>query len=166
MFSFDREGRPLGIMDEIPRLSPAMASRKNQVLVFIRLYWRAHGVGPSLSEIAAACGTNRSRVQDAIRKLAKEGRVIREPGKARGVRPAESHEEALQLLEAQGWAVNPTRLELIYPGAPLLDLDEGGRLTVTNTSLPPGIARAHGAAQSGDERHAGDGDRRGEFGSG
>ncbi|MEO7467759.1 MAG: hypothetical protein ABIV36_12145 [Sphingobium limneticum] len=145
-------------MDELPRLSPAMASRKNQVLVFIRLYWRAHGVGPSLSEIAAACDTNRSRVQDAIRKLSKEGRVIRDPGKARGVRPAESHEEALHLLEAQGWSVNPTRLELVYPGPPLIDLDEQGRLTVTNASLPSGPARAHGAAQSGDERHAAFGD--------
>lgn len=149
----------MGMMDDIPRLSPVMASRKNQVLAFIRLYWRAHGVGPSLSEIAAACGTNRSRVQDSIRKLAKDGRLLWTPGQARGVRPVESHEAALQLLESQGWAVNPMRLELIHPGAPLIDLDEQGRLTVTNTSLPPVAARAHGAGQSGDDRDGRRGDR-------
>lgn len=153
----------MGIMDDIPRLSPAMASRKNQVLAFIRLYWREHGVGPSLSEIAAAVGTNRSRVQDAIRKLAREGRLHRAPGVTRGVRPAETHEEALRVLQSSGWTVNPDRLELIHPAAPLIDLDEDGRLvvgggagpSVTNASLPPSPARAHGAASSGGGTHAG-----------
>jgi SOS-response transcriptional repressor LexA len=157
----------MGMEPDIPRLSPAMASRKNQVLAFIRLYWRDHGVGPALSEMAAAVGTSRARVQDAIRKLAKEGRVIWEPGVTRGVRPAESHEEALRVLQAQGWTVNPDRLELIHPAPPLIDLDAEGKLVVagqpvaqsravTKTSLPPTRARAHGAGQGGDGRH-GDG---------
>lgn len=145
----------MGLMNDIPRLSPTMASRKLQVLAFIRAYHARHGVGPSLSEIAAAVDTNKSRVQDAIRKLEREGRVHREAGKARGVRPAESHEEALRILQAEGWTINPDRLQLLSP-LPLLDLDPDGRLVitdpvVTNSSLPPDPARAHGAGQS-DER--------------
>lgn len=151
----------MGIMDDIPRLTPEMVSRKNQVLRFIQLYWCDHGIGPSISEICAAVGCVRSRAQAAVRKLAREGRIHRVPSKARGIRPAETHELALQLLQSEGWVVNPARLELIHPLPPLLDLDDGGRLVLlggTNASLPPDRARAHGAAQAGGERNAGDGE--------
>lgn len=135
------------MMDDIPRLSPEMASRKNQVLLFIRAYFTTHGVGPSLSEIAAAVGTNRSRVQDAIRKLEREQRVHRQPGKARGVRPISDHAETLRKLEKMGYVFNSPM--------PLLDIDAGDRLivtdsTVTNASLPDPCARAHGARRQGD----------------
>lgn len=156
----------MGIIEEIPRLSPVMVSRKNQVLAFIRAYWRTHDSGPSISEICAAVNCPRSRAQAAIRKLEMDGLVHRLPGVARSVRPAETHEHALQLLKAQGWTVNAGRLELVHPMPPLVDLDEDGRLVIrsgTNACLPAGIARAHGAEQDGDEQHA-DGDGRGDFG--
>ncbi|MBY2957962.1 GntR family transcriptional regulator [Sphingomonadales bacterium 58] len=125
MFFPHREAPSMGIMEDIPRLSPVMASRKLQVLAFIRRYHEEHGVGPSLSEIAAAVGTNRSRVQDAIRKLEREQRLHRVPGKTRGVTPIGSHEEALRQLQALGYVVNPGRLEIIHPDAlPLLDIEE------------------------------------------
>lgn len=150
----------MGIIEQIPRLSPAMASRKNQVLAFIRLYWRTHSSGPSISEICAAVNCPRSRAQAAIRKLEMEGLVFRVPGVARSVRPAETHEHALRLLQAHGWSVNAGRLELVHPMPPLVDLDEDGRLVIhggTNACLPAHVARAHGASHDGGERHDGDG---------
>ena len=86
---------------EVIRLTPTMASRKNQVLSFICSYHAAHGEGPSISEIAEAVNCARSRAQEAIRKL-----------------------------EAAGYIVNPGRLELITPPPQLIDLDEQGRLKV------------------------------------
>ncbi|WP_030540573.1 LexA family transcriptional regulator [Sphingobium sp. DC-2] len=137
----------MGIMEDVPRLSPEMASRKLQVLAFIRVYHDRHGVGPSLSEMAAAVGTNRSRVQDAIRKLEREQRIHRVPGKTRGVTPIGSHEEALRQLQALGYIVNPGRMEIVHPEAlPLLDIEEA----VTNASLPPNPAAAHDAREQGD----------------
>lgn len=152
----------MGVLEGIPRLSPEMASRKLQVLAFVRLFHAQHGVGPSLSEMAAAIGTNRARVQGAVRKLAREGRIHYQPGVPRGIRPAESHEEALVLLQSEGWVVNPDRFELIQPiGLPLIDLDEAGQMTVTNPSLPQTRARAHDVRRAGDVRHdeCGDGER-------
>lgn len=125
----DREAA-LSMMENVPRLSPEMASRKLQVLAFVRAYYRAHSAGPSLSEIANGLGTNKTRVQAALRKLQREGRIHREAGIARGIRPNDSHEEALRLLRADGWTVNPTRMEIAYP-LPLIDIDEDGKLTVT-----------------------------------
>lgn len=144
----------MGILEGIPRLSPEMASRRLQVLAFVRMFHAQHGVGPSLSEMAAAIGTNRARVQGAVRKLAREGRIHYQPGVPRGIRPAESHEEALQLLQSEGWVVNPDRFELIQPiGLPLIDLDDAGQMTVTNPSLPQTRARAHHAGRAGEERN-------------
>ncbi|NWK96530.1 hypothetical protein DM806_12835 [Sphingobium lactosutens] len=120
----------MGVVIEVMRLAPEMASRKLQVLDFIRQFYAHHGVGPSLSEIAAAVGTNRSRVQDAIRKLAREGRIHRVPSQTRGIRPAETQEEALRLLQNEGWEVNRGRLQLVAPPPPLVDIDHEGRLCV------------------------------------
>lgn len=108
---------------EAIRLTPDMASRKYQVLDFIRQYCSAHGGNPSLSEIAAACNTNKSRVQDAIRKLERDGLVDRVPG-ARGVSPINHQDAVLSALKAQGYVINP-------PGTPLIDMDEAGQLTVS-----------------------------------
>lgn len=133
-------------IDGVPRLSPVMASRKHQVLAFIRIYHRDHGVGPSLSEIAAAVCASRSRVQDAIRKLAREGRLHHRPGETRGVRPAESRDEALRVLRDEGWIVLPDRNTASHPNAlPLLDvIDEHESGTITG--LPVYDARAHDGA--------------------
>ena len=136
---------------EAIRLTPEMASRKFQVLDFLRRYCAAHGGNPSLSEIAAACNTNKPRVQDAIRKLEREGLVDRVAGVARGVSPVSDDVLVLRQLESRGYIINP-------PGLALLDLDEDGRLTVTpapvtKSSLPPDRARAHGAGRSGASSH-------------
>lgn len=131
---------------EAIRLTPDMASRKYQVLDFLRRYCAAHGGNPSLSEMAAACNTNKSRVQDAIRKLEREGLVERIAGIARGVSPVSDHDLVLRQLAADGYVINP-------PGLALLDLDDAGRLTVTKTGLPRARLRAHGATAAGASTH-------------
>ncbi|WP_328277717.1 LexA family protein [Sphingobium sp.] len=151
----------MGIEIDIPRLSPTMASRKNQVLAFVRLYWNAHSVGPSISEIARAVGCARSRAQKLVTKLVREGHLHRIDGMTRGVRPASVLEEALRQLREAGYVVND---DVIAPPAgamPLIDIDDAGALVVrggwTNAPLPPDRARAQRAAPSGGERDAGDG---------
>lgn len=89
----------------VTRLSPSMASRANPVLDFIHAYFASHGPGPSLREMAAAIGAGKNRVQDAIRKLAREGRIHYEPGRPRGVWPPITDK--------------PTRLENMPSGAAL-----------------------------------------------
>lgn len=115
---------------EAIRLTPTMVSRKEQLLVFIRAFYAAHGVGPTVTEMANALYCARSRIQDGIRKLEREQRVHRVPGKMRGITPISSHEEAVRQLEAVGWIVNAGRMELRAPPPPLLDLDDSGRLTI------------------------------------
>ena len=137
----------MGIMDDIPRLSPQMASRKLQVLAFIRAYYAAHGVGPSLSEMAAAIGSNRSRVQDAIRKLAAEGRIHRAPGQARGVRPLSAQEEAVRHVRDAGYLVFDPAL------VPLLDIE----MPVTKASLPGPSAHGHKVPLQGGSGYGADG---------
>ena len=137
---------------EAIRLTPDMPSRKFQVLDFLRRFRASHGGNPTLSAIAAACGTNKARVQDAIRKLEHDGLVHRVPGKKGGTTALIDRELVLRELQADGYVINP-------PGMPLLDLDEDGRLTiigdaVTNSSLPHGCARAHGVGH-GKEAEAG-----------
>ncbi len=148
-------------MIEVARLSPVMSNRKLQVLAFIRAYHARHGEGPSLSEIAAACRCSRPRAQDAIRKLAAEGRIHRVPGRPRGVWPIDASDEALRQLAAAGYRVSgPAE---VAPA--LIDLDANGDLiiitsdrAVTNASLPhPGAARHDGADTSVTEGSGGDG---------
>ena len=92
-------------MHNVPALSPIMASRKLQALAFIEQYFAARGTGPSLSELAAALNCNRSRAQDAVRRLARDGRIRHMPGVARGIRPISAEEEALRRLIAAGYIV-------------------------------------------------------------
>lgn len=109
----------------VTRLSPAMASRANQVLDFIHAYFASHGQGPSLREMAAAIGAGKNRVQDAIRKLAREGRIHYEPGRPRGVWPLSAEEEALRRLRGMGYVVADGRA-VIGPGmTPVLDIVSG-----------------------------------------
>lgn len=108
----------------VTRLSPSMASRANQVLDFVHAYFACHGQGPSLREIAAAIGAGKNRAQDAIRKLARDGRVHYEPGVTRGVWPLSAEEEALRRLRGMGYVVAPGRM---VAGPPVLDIVEPGR---------------------------------------
>lgn len=112
---------------EAIRLTPTMVSRKNQVLDFIRAYYSAHRVGPSITEMANAAGCARSRVQAIVRKLEEEGLIHRAVGKPRGITPISIRQEAIRQLEAMGYIVNPGRMELLAPPA-VLDLDEDGRM--------------------------------------
>lgn len=93
-------------------------------LAFILDYYARHREGPSLNEIGNALHCTRTRAQAAVRQLAKEGRIHRTAGKARGIRPISAREEAIRLLLDDGWTVLDPVLDL----APL----PGG----TNTSLP------------------------------
>lgn len=115
---------------EAIRLTPTMVSRKLQLLDFIRAFYAAHGVGPTITEMANALDCVRSRVQEAVRKLEREQLVNRQPGKTRGITPISGHEEAIRQLQAIGYVVNPERMELLSPASPLLDLDDNGRLTI------------------------------------
>jgi SOS-response transcriptional repressor LexA len=107
------------------RLAPDMVSRKLQVLHFVEHYYALHKVGPSLGEIAAALQTNRTRVQDALRKLASERRIHRVPGARRGIRPINAFEDAVRQLEAAGYIVWSQTMHVFPPA------------TVTNTGLIP-----------------------------
>lgn len=73
-----------GSMDA-PRLSPEFASRKLQVLAFVRRYLTEHGGSPSYGEIAAGCGTTRRRVREHVHTLLREGRLIRIGGTRRAL---------------------------------------------------------------------------------
>ncbi|MEA3390054.1 MAG: hypothetical protein U9R64_12390 [Pseudomonadota bacterium] len=115
---------------EAIRLTPTMGSRKEQLLDFIRAFYAAHGVGPTITEMANALQCARSRIHDAIRKLEREQRIHRVLGKPRGITPISGHEEAIRQLQAIGYIVNPGRMELVAPPPPLLDLDDSGRLKI------------------------------------
>lgn len=147
LYSGGQGGSLLGMIDDIPRLSPQMASRKLQVLAFIRAFYAAHGVGPSLSEMAAAIGSNRSRVQDAIRKLAAEGRIHRAPGQTRGVRPLSAQEEAVRHVRDAGYLV------LDPASVPLLDIE----MPVTKAGLPGHSPHGHNAPLQGGGGYGADG---------
>jgi Mn-dependent DtxR family transcriptional regulator len=55
------------------RLSPEMASFRLLVLACVREYIEANHDSPSYGEIAAALGSNRTRVRKAVKQLAAEG---------------------------------------------------------------------------------------------
>ncbi|HEX7852304.1 MAG TPA: hypothetical protein VF503_01250 [Sphingobium sp.] len=105
----------MGIAVNPLTLSPTMVSRKHQVLAFIEQYYAVHGIGPSLSEMANAVGTNKPRVADLIRRLEREGRLHRIPGRARGVWPIAAHEAAIQLLRQRGFVVDIDILTVAPP---------------------------------------------------
>ncbi len=149
----------MGLIEDIPRLSPTMASRKNQAMLFIRAYFATHHAGPSISELAAALATSRSRAAALIGKLESEGRIHRVRGQARSIRPVEALDEALRQLKAEGWTINPGRLELAHPQAlPVLDIVESG----TNATLLADLARAHDAPDDGGRERGDRGGRRGQ----
>jgi SOS-response transcriptional repressor LexA len=106
-------------MEDVIRLSPAMVSRKLQVLDFILKFYRARGQGPSLGEIANGVGTSKTRVQAHVRKLHAEGLIHRTPGAHRSLRPLTQQEDALRQLRENGWVVNAELREL---SGPVLDL--------------------------------------------
>lgn len=96
------------------RLRPEMVSLRLHVLDFVRRYLGAWKVSPSYGEIAAALGTNRTRVKDAVKSLVAEGLLLRTPG-PRGLAMPSEREAALRVLIALGWTVRKGSHELIAP---------------------------------------------------
>ena len=76
--AIDCEGAPA-------RLTPAMVSRRLQVLDFVRRYIARWGGSPSYGEIAAACGISRNRAHKLVRALVHHGLIGKVPGE-RGLR--------------------------------------------------------------------------------
>ncbi|HZU65436.1 MAG TPA: hypothetical protein VFF98_17240 [Novosphingobium sp.] len=82
-----------------------MVCRRALVLDFVRGYIGRWGISPSLGEIAAALGTNRTRVQAAIRALAADGLLLRGKG-PRALALPDQRSAALSILRQLGWAVD------------------------------------------------------------
>jgi hypothetical protein len=88
-----------------PRLVPEMVSFKLLVLQFVRSYIVTNGGSPSYGEIAAGMDSNRTRVRNAIRKLAVEGSLLRRKGE-RGLSLPSIESEAVARLRELGWTVD------------------------------------------------------------
>jgi len=87
------------------RLTPEMSSFRALVLAFVRDYITEFEISPSQGEIINGVhGATRWRVRDAISALVKEGRLIKVRG-YRGLRLPSAHEEALRVLQDQGYTI-------------------------------------------------------------
>jgi len=104
--------------EEARRLKPEMSSFRLLVLGFVRDYWTDHGGSPSYGEIANALDTNRMRVKRAVLALVDDGELLRTPG-ARGLRLPDQHENALNRLRELGYAIDPERKVVSFPGQPV-----------------------------------------------
>jgi len=60
---------------------------RDAVEQFVTAFRRAHPYGPTAAEIAAALGINEGSVAYPVRLLIAEGRLVRDPGIARSLRP-------------------------------------------------------------------------------
>lgn len=152
---------------------PTMVSRKLQALAFIHRYIAEWVKSPSYGEIAAALDVSRERAKELVRQLKREGLIVRESGAHRGIslppgdeapgtapNAAPSAAEAVRVLRAEGWVVDPRARAL----GPLSD-------PITNPPLPrlpdldhiPAleVLGGFGIGSGGDEDGAGDGRRGG-----
>lgn len=117
---------PVGDPSPDPRkLTPEMASFRALVLAFVRSYLTEWGQSPSYGEIAAATGSNRTRVKRAVVSLERAGLLLRTPG-TRGLALPDEIERARLTLERAG---------LLPSSSAAVGLTKA---TVTNpTLLPP-----------------------------
>jgi repressor LexA len=78
----------------VPRpLSPAesLSPRQRQILQLIERHLERHGMPPTRAELTLALGLrNRQGIDQHLRALARKGRILLEPGIARGIRLPES----------------------------------------------------------------------------
>lgn len=83
------------------RLTPAMASRKLQVVSFVQQYIARWGSWPSYGEIAGAMGIHRDTARDAVRRAVRDKLLDREPGsrKPRVDPPRLTATEAVGILD-------------------------------------------------------------------
>ena len=108
--------RPTRTSIETPRrLAPEMASFRLLVLAFVRDYIGLMGQSPSYGEISAKLNSNRTRVRNAVKRLAFEGLLIRTPG-ARGLKLPSMRDEAIRQLRQLGWAIDEDNLKALPPG--------------------------------------------------
>ena len=117
----------MGVAIDPLHLSPTMVSRKLQVLHFIEQFFAVHGVGPSLGEIGRALGVTPKRVHDLVTRLAYDGRIQRQRGKARSIRPLTAREEAIRQLRDDGFIIDEDILSIRTP------------LTNAGLHLPPDL---------------------------
>lgn len=125
------------------RLEPAMASFRLLVLAFVRQYISEHGEGPSYGEIAAKLDSNRERVRKAVKRLVKDGQLIRTPGE-RGLKLPGVIDESIRQLREAGWVINEEAREGYLP------------VPVTIRPLLPPIELRY-PARGSDERRDGNG---------
>jgi biotin operon repressor len=158
-------------LNEVPapdlRLTPAMASLRLLVLRFVRQYLTSWSASPSYGEIAAALGTNRTRVRKAVKSLSVDGLLLRTPG-PRGLILPDDLTEAARLLALHGYRVEPAAHRRVTHSPlqddPVLDYfpggsagargnegggseDEGGERSFASD----GCARAQSAQQLGED---------------
>jgi DNA-binding MarR family transcriptional regulator len=56
-----------------------------EVYAFICQHWQDYGYGPTLKEIATACYMSKPNVYRYLDRLEMEGRITRDPGRARSI---------------------------------------------------------------------------------
>jgi hypothetical protein len=107
------DGAGLNERDEAPaaRLSPAMASRRLLILVFVRDYIQRNRGSPSLREISNATGVSVVGVTRHLVKLVDAGELLRTPG-PRGLRLPTMRDAALRLLREHGFLVDEDLLRI------------------------------------------------------
>jgi hypothetical protein len=66
------------------QLTPAMTSRKLQVVSFVQQYIGRWGRWPSYGEIGGAMGIETSTARDAVRRAVRDKLLYREPGSRKG----------------------------------------------------------------------------------
>lgn len=98
-------GRPIAAAGEVPRLRPDMASRRLQVLAFVRSYISRMNGSPSLGEIAAGIDISRTRARELVKALVREGQLLRRPG-PRGLMLPSAIDEAKRQLRELGWQID------------------------------------------------------------
>jgi hypothetical protein len=87
------------------RLTPAMSSRRLQVLDFVRDYIASHNEAPSLGEIANGCSIGRTRAHQLVRTLIRQGHLMRRRG-MRGLMLPTAIEEAKRQLREAGYRID------------------------------------------------------------
>lgn len=110
----------IGGLEREFRLTPAMASRKLQVVSFVQQYIARWGSWPSYGEIAGAMGIHRDTARDAVRRAVRDKLLDREPGSRKPrVAPARlTATEAVGILDqlrAAGFIIQPPASD---PGTP------------------------------------------------
>lgn len=96
---------------------------EDRILAFIAAYTAEHGYPPSLADIGAHIGRQKSVVFVHVSRLIADGRLVRTPGIARGLRVVDSIQRGAGRL-AQAASIT---LE-VNPGSILTLLDEVDRL--------------------------------------